>query len=139
MPSPSGYQFADLAVGMSAQRSKTIEIADIEAFARLSGDDNPVHLDEDYARKTMFKGRISHGMLPASLISAVLGTALPGPGVIYLSQQCRFKAPVRPGDTVTARVEVTELFPDKKRVALKTVCSVGDRVVIDGEALVMMP
>jgi 3-hydroxybutyryl-CoA dehydratase len=106
-------------------------------FAGVSTDVNAVHMDEDFARTTMFGGRIAHGMLSASLISAVLGNRLPGPGVIYLSQSLRFRAPVRPGDTVHARVTVKEVNVAKCRVVLDTVCTVGERVVIDGEASLM--
>lgn len=135
----AGYCLEDLSVGMSATFSKTLTDADIVMFSGVSGDTNPVHLDEEYAKTTLFKGRISHGMLSAGFISAVLGTKLPGPGCIYISQALRFKAPVRPGETVTARVTVMEIFPEKSRVILQTQCLVGDTVVIDGEATVMVP
>ena len=134
-----GYFLEDLSVGMSASFSKTLTDADIVMFSGVSGDTNPVHLDEEYAKDTIFEGRISHGMLSAGFISAVLGTKLPGPGCIYVSQALRFKAPVRPGDTVTARVTVLELVPEKCRAILQTQCRVGDMVVIDGEATVMVP
>ncbi|MEQ8347340.1 MAG: MaoC family dehydratase [Sneathiellaceae bacterium] len=133
-----GHSFEDLAVGMEARYGKTITDADIVMFAGISGDTNPVHLNDDFATPTMFKGRIAHGMLSASLISTVLGTRLPGPGSIYMSQDLKFRAPVRIGDTVTATVRVVELMP-KKRVRLETVCHVGDIVVIDGEAVMMVP
>jgi 3-hydroxybutyryl-CoA dehydratase len=100
---------------------------------------NPVHLDQEFAKNTMFKGRIAHGMLTASFISTVLGTKLPGPGCIYISQDLRFRAPVRVGDTVRAEVTVSEILRDKKRVVLLTKCTVGDRVVVDGTAVVMVP
>jgi 3-hydroxybutyryl-CoA dehydratase len=129
----------DIDVGMSATYAKTVSDADIVLFAGISGDSNPVHVDDDYARETMFKGRIAHGMLTASFISAVLGTRLPGPGCIYLSQNLRFKAPVRIGDTVRAVVEVTEVDRERARVTVSTRCSVGDKVVIDGEAVLMVP
>jgi len=135
----TGYCIEDLAVGMTAAFAKTVTEADILMFAGVSGDTNPVHLNEEYARETMFKGRIAHGMLSAALISTVLGTRLPGPGAIYMTQNLRFRAPVRIGDTVTARVTVTELFPEKRRVAVKTECRVGSLVVIDGDALLMVP
>ncbi len=134
-----GHYLEDLAVGMSASFSKTVTEADIILFAGVSGDTNPVHLNQVYAESTMFKGRISHGLLSAGFISAVLGTRLPGPGAIYVSQSLRFKAPVRAGDTVTARATVTEILPEKKRVVLMTQCTVGDKVVIDGEATIMVP
>ncbi len=108
-------------------------------FAGITGDTNPVHLNQDYAATTMFEGRIAHGMLSAGFISTVLGTRLPGPGTIYLSQNLQFKAPVRIGDTVTARVTVRELIPAKKRAIMETNCYVGDRCVISGEATVMVP
>ena len=135
----AGYCLEDLAVGMSASFSKTLTDADIVLFSGVSGDTNPVHLDEEYAKGTMFKGRISHGMLSAGFISAVLGTKLPGPGSIYVSQALRFKAPVRPGETVTARVTVMEIIPEKCRAILQTQCLVEGKVVIDGEATVMVP
>lgn len=133
----NGYDIEDISVGMSAETAKTITDADIVLFAGVSTDVNAVHLDEEFGRTTPFGGRIAHGMLSASLISAVLGNRLPGPGVIYMSQSLRFRAPVRPGDTVHARVTVKEVFAEKCRVVLETVCSVGDKVVIDGEAMVM--
>jgi len=135
----AGYCFEDVDEGMTAVISKTITEADIVLFAGISMDTNPLHLDEDYATGTRFKGRIAHGMLGASLISAVFGTKLPGPGCIYLHQNLKFKAPVRIGDTVLARVTVTELFPERKRAAFKTVCTVGETVVVDGDAMLMVP
>ena len=133
----NGYDIEDIAVGMNAEVAKTITEADIVLFAGVSSDVNAVHLNDEYARTTQFGGRIAHGMLTASLLSSVLGNRLPGPGVIYLSQSLRFRAPVRPGDTVHARVVVKEVMVDKCRVVLDTVCTVGDKVVIDGEAMVM--
>ena len=133
----NGYDIEDIAVGMSAETAKTITEADILLFSAVSTDTNAVHLDEEFGKTTMFGGRIAHGMLSASLISAVLGTRLPGPGVIYLNQSLRFKAPVRIGDTVHAKVTVKEVIAEKSRVVLDTVCSVGGKVVIDGEAMVM--
>jgi 3-hydroxybutyryl-CoA dehydratase len=124
---------------MTAVYARTVTEADIIAFAGVSGDDNPVHLNEDFAATTMFKGRIAHGMLSVGYISAVIGTRLPGPGCIYLSQSLRFKAPVSIGDTVTARVTVTAMDRERNRVTLSTVCTVGNKVVIDGEAEVMPP
>ncbi len=131
--------FEDIAVGQSGTFAKTVTEADIVLFAGVSGDTNPVHLDAEYAAGTMFKSRIAHGMLSASFISTVIGTKLPGPGVIYVGQTLKFKAPVRIGDTVVARAEVTGTIPEKKFVTLKTQCLVGDKVVIDGEATVMVP
>lgn len=133
----NGYDVEDMAIGMSAETTKTITDADIVLFAGVSTDFNAVHMDEEYARTTPFGGRIAHGMLSASLISSVLGNQLPGPGVVYLGQSLRFRAPVRPGDTVHARVTVKEIVVEKCRVVLDTVCTVGDKVVIDGEATVL--
>ena len=133
----NGYDVEDLTVGMSAEIGKTITEADIVLFAGVSTDVNAVHLNEEYGKTTMFGGRIAHGMLSASLLSAVLGNRLPGPGTIYLAQSLRFRAPVRPGETVTAKVTVKEVVAEKGRVVLDTVCSVGDKVIIDGEATVM--
>jgi 3-hydroxybutyryl-CoA dehydratase len=135
----SGYSIEEIEPGMTAVYARTVTEADIVAFAGVSGDDNPVHLNQDYAATTMFKGRIAHGMLSVGYISAVIGTRLPGPGTIYLNQSLRFKAPVGIGDTVTARVTVTDVDRARKRVKLSTVCTVGDKVVIDGEAEVMVP
>ncbi len=123
---------------MTAVYAKTVTEADIVMFAGISGDTNPVHLDALFADQTAFKGRIAHGMLSASFISTVLGTRLPGPGGIYLSQSLRFCAPVKAGDTVTARVTVKHVNPDNKQVALDTVCTVGDTVVVDGEAVLLV-
>ena len=133
----NGYHFEDLEVGMSASFAKTITEADIVLFAGASGDNNAVHINEEFAKGTVFEGRIAHGMLTASVISAAIAGRLPGPGIIYLGQNLRFKAPVRPGDTVNAVVTVKELFPEKRRVTLHTICKVGPLVVIDGEASVM--
>ena len=133
-----GYYLEDLSVGMSASYEKTVSEADIVTFADLSGDTNPVHMDESFAAATPFKGRIAHGMLGASLISTVFGTRLPGPGCIYISQDLRFKAPVRIGDTVVAKVTVAEIDTAKRRVKFACECRVGDTVVIDGEAMIMV-
>jgi len=133
----NGYDFEDLVVGMTATFAKTITEADIVLFASVSGDNNAMHINEEFAQSTQFKGRIAHGMLSASVISAAIAGRLPGPGTIYLSQNLRFKAPVRPGDTVHAIVTIKELMPEKRRVSLTTVCTVGGKVVIDGDALVM--
>jgi 3-hydroxybutyryl-CoA dehydratase len=131
--------FEDLSEGMSASFSRTVTESDIVLFAGVSGDMNPVHLDAEYAEKTVFKGRIAHGMLSAAFISTVLGTKLPGPGTVYLAQSLKFKAPVRIGDTVTATCEVVALDSEKKRATLRTVCTVGGKPVVEGEALVMVP
>ena len=132
-----GYDIEDLAPGMSATFAKTITEADIVLFAGASGDNNAVHINEEFAQTTQFKGRIAHGMLTASVISAAIAGRLPGPGTVYLGQNLRFKAPVRPGDTVHATVTVKELFTEKRRVALTTICTVNGKVVIEGDALVM--
>lgn len=134
-----GHVLEDLSVGQSAERAHVVADADLIAFAEVSGDRNPVHLDEDYARTTPFEGRIAHGMLSAAYISAVLGTQLPGPGCIYLSQSLRFKRPVRIGDEVHTRAEVTAIDPDRARVTIATSCSVGGKLVVEGEAVVMVP
>lgn len=134
-----GYRFEDIEVGMTAVYSRTITESDIVLFCGISGDTNPVHLDETYAGKTLFRGTIAHGMLPASFISTILGTKLPGPGTIYVSQNCRFRAPVRAGDTVHARATVTAIDEKRRRVTLKTDCFVGKTCVIEGDAEVMVP
>jgi acyl dehydratase len=129
----------DLKVGDTASLTKTITDADIRAFAELSGDRNPIHLDDAYAATTRFGRRIAHGMLAASLISTVLGTELPGVGTLYLSQNTRFLAPVYPGDTVTARVTVTKVRDDKPIVTLETICENQDgELLIKGEAVVLV-
>lgn len=132
-----GYAFEDLEIGLRASLAKTITEADILLFAAVSLDTNPVHLDADAASKSVFKERVAHGMLSAGLISAVLGTRLPGPGTIYMGQTLRFRAPVRIGETVTATAEVAALDAEKKRVTLKTTCTVAGKVVIEGEATVL--
>lgn len=135
----SGYFFEELKVGMSAVYARTIGPADIVMFAGISGDTNPMHLNEEYAARTMFEGTIAHGFLSSSFISTVIGTRLPGPGCVYIGQTLRFKAPVRPGDTVTARATVKELRNDRNRAILKTICTVGTTIVVDGEAEVLVP
>ena len=138
MEEKHGLFLEDMEVGMTAVYAKTVTEADIVMFAGISGDTNPVHLDAHFADQTVFKGRIAHGMLSASFISTVLGTRLPGPGCIYLSQSLKFRAPVKAGDTVTARVTVKHVNADNKRVTVDTVCTVSDSVVIDGEALLLV-
>lgn len=135
----TGHFIEDLSVGMEAHFAKMISDADISSFAEVSGDTNPMHLDDAYASKTRFGGRIAHGMLSASLISAVIGTQLPGPGAIYMSQSLRFRAPVKPGDRATARVTVATIDPVKRRATLTCTVHVGETLVIDGEAMVMVP
>jgi 3-hydroxybutyryl-CoA dehydratase len=134
-----GYSLEDLSVGMTARYARTITESDVVLFAGVSGDSNPVHMNEAYALTTPFKGRIVHGMLSASYLSTAIATKLPGPGAIYVSQNLKFRAPVRIGDTVEARITVTDILKEKNRVILKTTCSVGDTVVIDGDATVMVP
>jgi 3-hydroxybutyryl-CoA dehydratase len=138
MEEKHGYYLEDLSVGMTSIYAKTVTDADIVMFAGISGDTNPVHLDAHFADQTAFKGRIAHGLLSASFISTVLGTRLPGPGCIYMSQSLKFRAPVKSGDTVTARVTVKSVDQETKRVAVDTVCIVDDTVVIDGEAMLMV-
>lgn len=135
----AGYCLEDMTVGQSAERTHVVTEADIAAFAEVSGDFNPVHMDEAFAATTRFQGRIAHGMLSATYISAVLGETLPGNGSIYVSQALSFKRPVRIGDEVTARVTVTALDVDKARVSLDTVCLVGGKAVIEGQAVLMVP
>lgn len=136
---PRTLYFEDLSVGMSEAYEKQISSADVEAFAALSGDCNPIHLSDEYAAQTPFGGRIAHGIFTASLISAVIGMRLPGPGAIYMLQSLRFLAPVRIGERVRARVEVVELIEKGSRVGLKCECKVGDTTVLEGEALVKAP
>ena len=137
MNAENGYDIEDLQVGMTATFAKTITEADIVLFAGVSGDNNAIHTNEEFARTTIFGGRIAHGFLSASVISAAVANRLPGPGTVYLSQALRFKAPVKPGDTVHATVTVKSLQPEKARAELDTVCTVKGKVVIEGEALVM--
>ncbi len=131
--------FEDLTVGQEASLSNTVTEDAVNAFADISGDRNPVHLDEAYAASTMFKGRIVHGMLSAAYVSAVFGMELPGPGAIYLSQTLTFKAPVKIGDTVVTTVKLVELIAEKKRARFETVCAVNGKPVLTGEALLMVP
>ncbi len=135
-----GKTIEELSVGQSARFSKTITEADVYLYAGISGDFNPAHVDEEFAKKTFFKTRIAHGMLTASFISTIIGTLLPGPGSIYMRQEVNFVAPVKIGDTVTAIVEVAEILNEKKRVRLKTTCvNQAGTTVVDGEALVSPP
>lgn len=138
-PPEHHYAFEDLDVGMAAEYAHTITDDDVLAFAALTGDTNPVHLNETYAARTRFKAPIVHGLLTSSYISTVLGTKLPGAGAIYLSQSLKFLAPVYHGDSVVARAEITELVGEKSRVVLKCTCSVEDRLVVEGEAVLMVP
>lgn len=134
-----GLFFEDLSIGQSAETTRIVSAADIDAFAALSGDTNPVHLDDEYARGTTFQGRIAHGMLSGAYISAVLGTKLPGPGAIYLTQSLRFRRPVRIGDPVVTRVTVSALDERRGYVTLATLCQVDGKTVVDGEAVVVAP
>jgi len=138
MNEQQGFDVEDLRVGMSATYGKTVTDADIVLFAGVSGDNNAVHTNQEFAATTAFGGRIAHGMLSASFISAAIGTRMPGPGTIYLGQQLHFRAPVRPGETVNATVTVKSIDLKRARVVLDTVCQVGSTVVIDGEAVVMV-
>lgn len=129
----------DLEVGMVRTLSKVITDRDIELFAEVSTDHNPVHLDDEYAMDTIFEGRIAHGMLTAGLISAVIGEQLPGHGTVYLGQNLKFLAPVRPGDLVTAEVEVMDIDFSKRRVKLDTRCKIDGKKVLIGDAVVLAP
>lgn len=139
MQSKHGYFFEDLTVGMSDSYTRTITEQDISRFAEVSGDNNPVHMDAEFAATTRFKKRIAHGMLSGSFISTVVGTQLPGPGCLYVSQTLKFRAPVYIGDEVTTTVTITELNPRRGYVTLDTVCRVGDTDVIRGEAMMLVP
>ena len=135
-----GKTIEELKIGDTASFSKTVSESDVYLFAGVTGDLNPAHVNEEFAKDTFFETRIAHGMLSAGFISAVIGTKLPGPGTIYMRQELKFTAPVRIGDTVKAIVEVIEIVVDKKRVRLKTYCVNQDNTtVVDGEALVSPP
>jgi 3-hydroxybutyryl-CoA dehydratase len=134
-----GYYFEDLSVGMTAHFGKTITDADILLFAGVSGDTNPSHINEEFARTTRMKTRVAHGMLSASLISAIFGCELPGPGCLYVSQTVNFRSPVKPGDTVNARVSLRRLDAKRNFAEFETICEVGDEVVVDGSALIWVP
>ena len=135
----TGHSFEDLFVGQSASREHVITDQDIRAFADVSGDHNPVHLDEEFAQTTPFKGRIAHGMLSGAFISALIASELPGPGAIYISQSLSFKRPVRIGDNLVTTIAVTGLDEDKARASLTTICTVNGKTVVSGEALIMAP
>lgn len=135
-----GKTIHEMKVGDTASMAKTVTEYDIYQYAGITGDFNPVHVNEEYASKTFFKGRIAHGMLSAGFISAVIGMKLPGTGCIYLSQTVNCRAPVRIGDTITTTAEVVELFVEKNRVRLNTTCTNQDgTVVVDGEAVMLAP
>jgi 3-hydroxybutyryl-CoA dehydratase len=130
---------SDFIIGAKASLSRVISEADIQHMAEVTGDYNPIHIDEDFAKRTRFKGRIAHGVFSTGLISAVLGTKLPGPGAVYLRQTLDFLYPVRPGDILTAEVEVTSWEADKRKIILKTCCLNQDgKKVVDGEAVLLV-
>lgn len=133
------FAFEDLELGQSASLTTTVSAADIDAFARISGDTNPVHLDQEFAARTPFKSRIAHGMLTAGYVSAVFGTRLPGPGAIYISQTLNFRGPVHIGDMVETTVTLVELYPAKRRARFDCTCVVTGRLVLVGEAMLMVP
>lgn len=135
---PKGHYYEDFFIGEEASRTNLVTEDVVNAFAEVSTDKNPVHIDAEYAAGTIFKERIAHGMLSAGYISSVIGMQLPGPGCIYVTQSLAFKAPVKIGDTVTTKVTVLELLP-KRRVRLSTVCFVNDKPVVEGEAVMLVP
>jgi len=135
----STYCFEDLVIGMRETYFKTVSNEDVIGFAELSGDRNPIHLSEHFARKTRFGGRIVHGLYTASLISAVVGTHLPGPGAVYISQTLNFRGPVKIDDVVAISVEVVELVEKGRRVRLRCECAVNGEVVLDGEGVLSVP
>ncbi len=136
----NGLFFEDIDLDMSAQLTRTVQEGDLVAFADITGDYNPVHMDASYAAETMFKERISHGMLTASYMSAVFGMKLPGPGAIYISQTLNFRRPVKIGDQITAKASVLELFPAKNRVRFLCECTnIDNKIVVEGEAMLMVP
>jgi 3-hydroxybutyryl-CoA dehydratase len=139
LPETHSLYFEDLALGMRETYAKQVSASDVVGFAEISGDRNPIHLSEHFAAKTPFGGRIAHGLYTASLISAVIGTRMPGPGAIYMSQTLKFLAPVRIGDTVEASVEIIELSDKGNRAKLFCQCKVGETRVLEGEALVKIP
>ena len=128
----------ELQIGQSDTYERIVTEKDIEDFAKISGDNNPVHLDEDFAKTTIFKGRIAHGMLAASFISTTVGTKLPGYGAIYISQNLKFKGPVRIGDKVITTATIESINTEKKRVTMSTRCAVGDKIVVEGQAELML-
>lgn len=134
-----GFTIDQMEVGMSRTYAKTLTETDIILFAAASGDINSVHLNQEYAEGTPFGGRIAHGILTAGVVSACIANKLPGVGTVYLGQTLKFKAPVRPGETVAATVTVKSIDAAKNRVTLETICHVGGKVVLEGEALVLAP
>ena len=137
--SSKGYAIGDILVGMSASYSQTITDFEIKSFAALSGDNNPVHMDEEYASSSRFGRRIAHGMVSSSFFSQIFGTMIPGPGCVYVSQTLKFKRPVYIGDTVTATVVVIDVKHQKKIVTFDTCCTVKNKVVISGVAELFIP
>lgn len=135
----NSYKIEDIKIGMEVSYSQTITDSDVKSFSGISGDKNPVHMDEEYARNSRFKKRIAHGMLSASYFSSLFGTKLPGEGCVYVSQSLNFKRPVYLGDTVTARVIVKSVNIDKKRVFFETICKVKNKIVISGDAEIYVP
>ena len=133
------YYFKDISLGQTAEYEKQVTDEDVRKFADISGDYNPIHLDDEFAKDSMFGARIAHGILTASHISAVIGYIFPGPGWIYLGQSLQFRAPVKIGDTVHTAVEVTDTVAEKNIVELSTVCKVGDTVVLKGTATIKSP
>ncbi len=136
---PARYYIEELHPGMSESYSRTVTEEDIQKYGEISGDFNPVHFDDAYARKTIFRGRIAHGLLTAGYISTVLGTKLPGAGAIFMGASIQFKAPVRIGDVVTAICTVREVIAEKKRVICDCICKVGENAVIEAEATLLVP
>jgi len=134
-----GFSIEQMEVGQTATMSKTVTEADVVLFAGVTGDFNPAHIDADYAAASVFKERIAHGMLSAGFISATVAMKLPGPGTIYLSQNLKFKAPVFIGDTVKTTVTITAINEKRKVVKVDTVCTVGGKTVVGGEASLMKP
>lgn len=133
------FALEDLSEGMTASLERTVSERDVVRFAEVTGDANPLHFDAEFAATTVFGAPIAHGILSAGYISAVIGTRLPGPGTVYLSQELKFRAPVRIGDAVIARVTVAAVDRDRRRVRLDTACLVGGKIVVEGEALVLVP
>jgi len=134
-----GYYIEDLEIGMSASVTKTFTEQDVAMYAQLSTDDNPLHMNDEFAAQTRAGGRVMHGMIPASLVSAIIGTRLPGPGCLWMAQEMRFRAPVRIGEAVCARAELQDIEREKQRIRLETICTVGETAVLDGIALVWVP
>lgn len=134
-----GFFIEDLELGMTDVYVRAITETDVIQFSQISGDDNPLHMNEEFAKKTVFKGRIVHGMLSCGYISSVLGTKLPGPGCVYLNQNLNFRAPVRIGDIVQSRVTIRDVDIKSNRVVCEAVCSIGEKIVIDGTATLWVP